>query len=130
MLLIKTKIGPSKINGIGLFADQFIPKGTVVWKFKNGFDIRFDENYPKTLEEPVRSYFATYTYQNPKTKNYVLCADNDRFCNHSDNPNIGHIENPEDEDPMDIALSDIQPGEEMTLDYSQFDANPFFGFEK
>lgn len=28
MLLIKTKIGPSKIHGIGLFSDQSIPKGT------------------------------------------------------------------------------------------------------
>lgn len=27
MLLVKTKIGPSAIHGIGLFADQFIQKG-------------------------------------------------------------------------------------------------------
>ena len=39
MLLVKTKIGPSKIAGIGLFADEFIAKGTPVWKFEPGFDL-------------------------------------------------------------------------------------------
>ena len=29
-LLVKTRIGPSAIAGIGLFADQFIPEGTKV----------------------------------------------------------------------------------------------------
>ena len=28
MLLVNTKVEASKINGIGLFAHQFIPKGT------------------------------------------------------------------------------------------------------
>ncbi|KKQ84137.1 MAG: hypothetical protein UT08_C0023G0002 [Candidatus Woesebacteria bacterium GW2011_GWB1_38_8] len=35
MILVKTKIGPSKINGIGLFANQFIPKGTLVQNVNN-----------------------------------------------------------------------------------------------
>lgn len=39
MLLVKTKIGPSKISGIGLFADQFIKKGTTIWKFQHSIDV-------------------------------------------------------------------------------------------
>ncbi len=38
MLLVKTHLGKSKINGIGLFADEFISKGKVIWKFTPGFD--------------------------------------------------------------------------------------------
>ncbi|MBU1632269.1 MAG: hypothetical protein ABH824_07450 [Nanoarchaeota archaeon] len=30
MLFIKTKVLPSKIQGLGLFADEFIPKGTII----------------------------------------------------------------------------------------------------
>jgi hypothetical protein len=30
MLYVKTKIGPSEIEGIGLFADEFIPKDTII----------------------------------------------------------------------------------------------------
>jgi SET domain-containing protein len=128
MLLVKTKIRLSNIAGIGLFADQFIPKGTCIWKFKGGFDMRVSKDYPDVLEEPAKSFFTTYAYQNPKTLNYVLCADNARFFNHSDTPNTDCVYNPDDEDTMDVAARDIQTGEELTIDYKQFDANPTYGF--
>lgn len=127
MLLVKTKISSSAIAGIGLFADEFIPKGTCIWKFKKGFDMRVGKDYPDTLEEPAKSFFATYAYQNPTTLNYVLCADNARFFNHSDTPNTDCVPNPDDEDTMDVAARDIQAGEELTIDYKKFDADPLYG---
>ena len=130
MLLIKTKIGPSKISGIGLFADEFIPKGTWIWRFKKGFDIRVGDKYPDTLQEPAKSYFKRYAYQNPDTLKYVLCADDARFFNHSDKANTHCVEDPEDEDTANVASRDIQVGEELTIDYSEFDTDPFYGFEK
>ncbi len=42
MLLVKTKIGQSNISGIGVFADEFIPKGTVIWRYQEGFDQMID----------------------------------------------------------------------------------------
>jgi hypothetical protein len=32
MLLVKTKLGQSKIHGIGLFADELIPMGRIIFK--------------------------------------------------------------------------------------------------
>lgn len=32
MLIVKTKLGLSNINEIGLFADEDIPRGTIIWK--------------------------------------------------------------------------------------------------
>jgi len=130
MLLIKTKIAPSKVNGIGLFADQFIPKDTWIWRFKKGFDTRVDKNYPDTLEEPAKSYFLTYAYQNPKTLNWVLCADNARFFNHSETANTHCVEDPEDEDTANVASRDIQVGKELFVDYREFDTDPYYGFNK
>ena len=129
MLLVKTRIGTSPIAGIGLFADEFIPKGTPIWRFKKGFDIRVDQAYVDALPGPAKAFFATYAYQNQETLRYVLCADNARFFNHSDTPNTTCVEDPEDEDTMDIALRDIAPGEELTVDYREFDTDPFYGFE-
>lgn len=38
MYLVKTRLGPSMIHGIGVFTEEFIPKGTIVlskpWEFK------------------------------------------------------------------------------------------------
>ena len=110
MLLVRTKLVSSKIAGIGLFADEFISRGTYIWRFKKGFDIRVNKKYPSTLKEPAKSFFRTYAYQIPKTLNYVLCADNGRFLNHSDTPNTKSIEDPEDEDTIIIADRDIRGG--------------------
>ena len=129
MLLVQTKIGPSEIAGIGLFADEFIPKDTWIWRFKKGFDLRVNKNYPETLKEPAKSYFAKYAYQNTKTLNYVLCSDDARFFNHSNTPNTHCVEDPDDEDTANVASRDIQIGEELTVDYREFDTDPFFGFE-
>lgn len=129
MLLVKTKIGPSKISGIGLFADEFIPRGTWIWRFKKGFDIRVNKDYPNTLQEPAKSYFMCYAYQNPKTLNWVLCADDARFFNHSNTANTHCVEDPEDEDTANVASQDINRGEELTVDYREFDTDPFHRFE-
>ncbi|MBI2055521.1 MAG: SET domain-containing protein [Candidatus Sungbacteria bacterium] len=113
MLLVKTKIGPSKIHGIGLFADQFIPQGMPVWEFTEGFDMEYTAEDLERLSEPARAQFLHYCYIDPDTRRYVLCADDARFSNHSETPTTI---NPDPADP-DIASRDIQPGEELTYDY-------------
>lgn len=110
MLLVKTKIGPSRIQGIGLFASEFIPQGTPVWKFMPGFDIKISKNQLELLSQPARETFLKYAYLNPKTKKYVLCFDNARFFNHSDEPNVVSTDSPEDEEGIDIAARDIKGG--------------------
>lgn len=130
MLLVKTKIGLSPIQGIGLFADQFITKGDYIWRFKKNFDIRVNKDYPNTLPEVAKDYFERYAYQNNETLNYILCSDDARFFNHSDTPNTNCVKDPEDEETANIAARDIQPGEELTIDYREFDSEPFFGFER
>lgn len=122
MLLVKTKIGPSKIHGIGLFADQFIAKGTHIWKFTPGFDIKVTEEDTKKLSEPAKEEFFHFAFLNPKTNKYVLCSDGARFYNHLDNPNTICIDYPEEEEGVDIAARDIKVGEELTIDYRSFDA--------
>ena len=47
MLYVKTKIRLSKVHGIGLFADENIPKGTVIWRFTPGFDLKFTDDQIK-----------------------------------------------------------------------------------
>lgn len=122
MLLIKTYIGPSKINGTGLFADQLIPKGTLTWKVNPHLDMAWSEHDIENLPEIARTTFLKYAYLSTRTGLYVLCFDNARFLNHHPNPNIGDADSPESEEGIDMALRDIQPGEELTCDYHLFDA--------
>jgi SET domain-containing protein len=122
MLLVKTKIGPSEISGIGLFADEFIPKGTPTWKFMPGFDLKISREKLAALSEPGRSQFLNYAYLNIRTGNYILCFDDARFFNHADEANcISTDPTTGDEEGIDIAARDIRLGEELTNNYREFD---------
>lgn len=127
MLLVKTKIGPSKINGIGLFADQFIPQGTVTWKITPEFDLRFSAKDLEILPELARATYIKHAFLSKRSGLYVLCFDDARFFNHSFEPNIGDADSQESEEGLDIALRDIYAGEELTCDYRVFDAQ-YTGF--
>ncbi len=132
MLLVKTKIGPSKIHGIGLFAAEFVPKGKEVWKFKTGFDLEFSEKelYSLGLSQQALEQFLNYCYRSPGTGKYMLCFDDARFVNHSENPNVKG-NGLERELDMDIALYDISIGDEITYNYITEDADYYrkFGFK-
>lgn len=117
-MLVKTKIGPSQIAGIGLFADQFISKGTPVWKFEPGFDLQINEEQFAELSEQAKKNVLNYCYFNDKTKMYVVCSDDVRFFNHSETPNCS---SGPDDNHIDVALRDIKPGEELTQNYLVFD---------
>lgn len=123
MLLVKTKIEPSKVHGIGLFADQFIPKGTPIWEFTPGLDIKMTEDELQKLSEPSREQYVNYCYHSLVDNSYVLCFDDSRFINHSKNPNMKSADSPKNEEGMDIALRDIEKGEELTCDCREFDVN-------
>ncbi|MEK9174432.1 MAG: SET domain-containing protein [Patescibacteria group bacterium] len=123
MLLVRTKLGQSKTHGIGLFADQFIAKGTPIWKFKNGFDLKYTDKELNQLAVPARDQFLhyCYSYSDEIGRKYVVCADDYRFLNHSVNPNITNIEAIGEVEGIDIALVDIQVGEELLCDCREFD---------
>jgi SET domain-containing protein len=109
MLLVRTKLGESKIHGIGLFADELIPMGTVIFMEDEYTKIITVEEYEK-LTSIQRKFIDTYSYFNNGV--YKCSLDNDRFMNHSDTPNTLDV------DTMTFANYDIQPGEEITCNYN------------
>lgn len=123
MLMVKTRLGPSEIAGIGLFAAEDIPAGTMTWRFMGNFDRLLTQDEIDRLPEPARSNLLENVYLNAASGQFVLCADNARFMNHADNPNTEGIHEPGAIEGYDIATRDIRAGEEMTCDYRTFDAH-------
>ncbi len=119
MLLIETKLGLSTVHGIGLFANQFIKKGEVIWRFTPGFDIEVSAEDLLQLSLPARNQFLKYCYQSAKGI-YILCFDDSRFLNHSEDPNVVDKDQTSEEE-IDIAARDIQIGEELLTDYKSYD---------
>ncbi len=120
MLLVKTKIGPSTVHGIGLFADEFIPKGTVTWEYNPEFDISFTEEQTERMSDVARERFFDYAYFDKELNKFILCFDDLRFINHkASDPNI--LSQP----TQDVAARDIQKGEELFCNYNHYEENYF-----
>jgi SET domain-containing protein len=120
MLLVKTKLGISSIHGIGLFAAQFIPKGTVTWEYSPYFDKSYEEVDVKHMSPSAKEQFLKYAYFDKLLCRYVLCFDDQRFINHcSDSPNILSTLR------RDVAARDIYEGEELVCNYNCYDDTHF-----
>lgn len=120
MLLIPTYIGPSNIDGIGLFAAQGIKVGTVIWKFTPPFDLKFNKKILRRLNKYSKIQLINFSYLS-ESGDFVLCADNARFINHSIKPNTINIGFDQNKEGVTIALRNILKGEEITSNYSEFD---------
>lgn len=123
-MLIRTKVAPSQIHGLGVFADEFIPKGTILWKYVAGFDLRFSGQDIEKLPDPIQEFIRTYAYVSLISGYYILSPDNARFYNHSKDPNtVGIAMDATYGEGADIATRDIREGEEITCDYEKEDGD-------
>lgn len=124
MLLVKTRIGPSQVHGNGVFAEEFIPKGTVIWRFVQGFDEALTYSHFMELPNEERLSRMRCGYVSRFTGMVITAGDNYVCTNHSHQPNIGVSPNWEAPEGCDIALRDVQPGEELLFDYCWFGEDP------
>ena len=111
MLHIKTYLAKSTIHGIGLFTDENVKEGQLIWKFTLGVDQIF---YKSLLEDTLYNKIKDYCYVDGSF--VILCADNARFMNHFINPNTN-----EKDDGSTYANKDIDRDIELTCDYYSFD---------
>jgi SET domain-containing protein len=114
MLLVTTYLDKSAIHGIGVFAQEFIAKGTKIWRFVEGFDRAYSPKEYSRLPKAARDFIKFHGYK--VDGEILLTVDHDRHINHSDDPNTvlksGYA----------IANCDIPKGTEITNDYREFDA--------
>ena len=96
--------------GYGVVAKEFIPKGTITW-ILDPLDREFTPDEINDLSTLHQEILDIYTYRNNKG-NFVLCWDNARYVNHSFKSNC--LTTAYD---FEIAIRDIQPGEQLTDDY-------------
>jgi SET domain-containing protein len=116
MLLIRTYLDKSPIQGIGVYAKDRIAKGTMVWKLDDRFDRLIDVDVWEAQSGPVKDYLDRYSYPRRSDPRFIVFeADDARYMNHADAPNCDFSKG-----DVAHALSDIEPGEELTCDYNVF----------
>lgn len=105
--------------GYGIVATKLIPEGTITW-----VQDELDQVYtPEQVAEMLpysQEMIDKFTFRNSQG-NYVMCWDTAKYVNHSFNSNC--ISTPYD---FEIAVRDIQPGEELTDDYGYLNVSEAF----
>jgi SET domain-containing protein len=111
---VEIKVATNPKMNLGLFTKEFIPKNTKVWEFIEGVDIKMDEKTFNRLNYAQKEFFEKYGWKEDDGFYYSSC-DLTNFINHNYNPNLEIV--------GDVIISnrDIQIGEELFEDYSQFD---------
>lgn len=97
-------------KGNGLFATSFIPRGTVTWVL-DALDREISPEDMAAYDRQIREILLTYSFRNNRG-NFIFCWDNGRYINHSFHANC--CLTPYN---FEIAIKDINAGEELTDDY-------------
>jgi hypothetical protein len=96
--------------GLGVFATQVIPRGTLVWAL-DPFDLRLRAEEVDELPTMLRDAVLRHAYVGAGEL-LVFCWDHARYMNHSCRPNCAELGQ-----SFEIATRTIRPGEELTCDY-------------
>ena len=117
MMTVPTYVGPSQIEGVGIFAAEAISAGTAIWELSDDLDLLLTREQLARLPDLQRVFIERYGYPHMSQPQLtVLEFDNGRFMNHSVTPNTDFTR-PE----VGYAIRDIAAGEELTCDYREFD---------
>ncbi len=114
MMMVETELKPSPIHGLGVFLLRPVRKGELIWRFDGRIDRVYAPDEVASLPAHVQDYLATYCTWHEGTGVFVLCGDNGRYFNHSEEPTTvsNGISFGEDH-----AARDPAAGEELTSDY-------------
>lgn len=120
MILVPVRVGPSSIEGNGLFSLQDLPAGTPIWRFQPGFDRAFSPAEFDKLPEPARRHLRHFAWLRVEDGSWILSGDLACFMNHSSRPNTGMAPGSPDSGTT-VTLRPVAAGEELSCDYFAFD---------
>ena len=122
MLTVDHNISQSTIHGLGVFSNEKIAAGQLVWTFSPVVDREVPIEQLLKMPDHVLRMFARHAWYVKERGTFVIGLDGDYFMNHSDEPNLT------DDGEHMYAARDIEVGDELTCDYStvtvvEFDPN-------
>jgi hypothetical protein len=117
-----TRLKPSKIHGIGVFAIRDIPRGTSVFHDDDEPIIWVDKTLVERLPTPFKEFYDDFCISKGKKygcPTYFDALTPSWYLNHSESPNVAA-----DKNYRFHALRAIQAGEELTANYLSYSDGP------
>lgn len=120
MIHIKYKLDRSKIHGIGIFADQEIKKGTLIFTAEQILDVNITQRQFDSLSIAEQKEVKYWGFFDKTSQKWHVDFDHIHFINHSYLANttqdFSHSET------YLVATRDIKCGEELSQNYLSFES--------
>jgi len=119
MMHIKYKLDKSKNHGIGLFADENISKGQLIYTASPLLDVDITQEQFDSLEKVEQEEIKYWGFWDEVNNVWHVDFDVTKFINHSQNSTVTQDENHKEANL--VAKIDIKKGEELTQDYLELE---------
>ncbi|HSW89314.1 MAG TPA: SET domain-containing protein [Patescibacteria group bacterium] len=120
MIHVKYKLDKSPLHGIGLFADQSIEKGQVVYTASPLLDLNISQKQFDSLLNEERQEIRWWGFFDKPSQLWHVDFDVSKFINHEENATLTQVLT--HTEAYLVATRDIQSGEELTQNYLEFES--------
>lgn len=120
MIHIKYRLNTSDLHGVGLFADEPIEKGQVIYTASPLLDLNITQDQFDSLDQKEKDEILWWGFFDKPSQMWHVDFDVSRFINHSYEPTL--TQDPGHDEAYLIATRAIQAGEELTQNYLEFES--------
>jgi SET domain-containing protein len=120
MIHIAYALKTSNLHGVGLFADEDIKQGQLIYTASPLLDLNITQEQFDSLDQKEKDEILWWGFFDQPSQMWHVDFDVSKFINHSDHATVTQDEN-HDEAYL-VATRDIKSGEELTQNYLEFEA--------
>jgi len=120
MIHIKYKLDKSDKHGVGLFTDEDLKKGQLVYTASPLLDIDITREQFDSLSHAEKKEVEWWGFFDEPSQKWHVDFDVSKFINHSYNPTV--TQNPNHDEAYLITTRDLKTGEELTQNYLDFES--------
>ena len=119
MIHISYTLKASDLHGVGLFADEDIKKGQLIYTASPLLDLNITEEQFDGLDQKEKDEILWWGFFDQPSQMWHVDFDVSKFINHSYSATVTQDEN--HEEAYLVATRDIAAGEELTQNYLEFE---------
>lgn len=120
MIHISYKLKTSNLHGIGLFADQDIAKGQVIYTASPLLDLNITQEQFDSLDRREQDEIIWWGFFDRPSQMWHVDFDVSKFINHAYDATV--TQDPAHDEAYLVAKRDIKAGEELTQNYLEFES--------
>ena len=119
MIHIKYKLDKSKLHGVGLFTEEDLKKGQVVYTASPLLDVDITDKEFESLNKKEKREIKYWGFWDEPNNVWHIDFDNSKFINHSFEPTL--TQKSEHKEAYLITTRAVRKGEELTQNYLEFE---------